>query len=104
RNPAPGGLLGGVIYRVLALRRGITGRGARFSPHRRRGAAMAGAGGVQMDGPLVPFAAGFGESLAAAGYSQGWARQLMDLMAEVSHWLGAGGLRARDLTGEVVGE
>ena len=28
----------------------------------------------------------------------------MGLMAEVSQWLGAGGLQARDLTREVVGE
>lgn len=65
---------------------------------------MAGACGTQMDGPLAPFAAGFGESLAAAGYSQERVRQLMGLMAEVSHWLGAGGLRASDLTGEVFDE
>lgn len=60
--------------------------------------------GTQMDGPLAPFAAGFGELLAAAGYSQERVRQLMGLMAEVSHWLGAGGLRASDLTGEVFDE
>ena len=65
---------------------------------------MAGACGLQMDGPLAPLAAGFEESLAAVGYSQERVRQLMDLLAEVSHWLGAGGLCANDLTGEVVDE
>lgn len=65
---------------------------------------MAGVGGVQMDGPLVPFAAGFRKSLADEGFSRYWARHLMNLMAEVSHWLAAAGLRAGDLTGEVVDE
>ena len=65
---------------------------------------MAGACGLQMDGPLAPLAAGFEESLAAVGYSQERVRLLMDLLAEVSLWLGAGGLCANDLTGEVVDE
>jgi integrase/recombinase XerD len=65
---------------------------------------MAGECGIQMDGPLASFAAGFEESLAAAGYSRERARLLMDLMAEVSHWLGSFGLRTSDLTGEVIDE
>jgi integrase/recombinase XerD len=65
---------------------------------------MAGTCGVQMDGPLAPFAAGLRASLIAAGYSQARARLLIGLTAEVSHWLGAGGLQAGDLTGEVIDE
>ena len=63
---------------------------------------MTGVCGVQMDGPLAPFTAGFGEWLVVKGYSNERARQLTGLAAEVSHWLGAGGLRADDLTGEVI--
>ena len=48
---------------------------------------------------MAPFAAGFEEALVAEGYSKEWARQLMGLAAEVSHWLGEGGLGAVDLTG-----
>ena len=65
---------------------------------------MTAAGVVHMDGPLVPFAAGFEELLVIVGYSPRRAQLLMDLMAELSHWLGAGGLGARDLTGKVVDE
>ena len=65
---------------------------------------MTGTCDVQVDGPLAPLAAGLGESLVAAGYSQQRARLLIGLTAEVSHWLGAGGLEAGDLTGEVIDE
>jgi site-specific recombinase XerD len=57
-----------------------------------------------MHGPLAQFADGFAEALVAEGYSKERARLLMGLMAEVSHWLGGGGLRAGDLTGEVIDE
>lgn len=60
--------------------------------------------GLPMDGPLAPFAAGLGESLVGAGYSQQQTRRLVGLTAEVSHWLGAGGLQAGDLTVQVIGE
>jgi len=53
---------------------------------------------------LAPFAAGFEEALVAEGYSQQWARHVMGLAAEVSHWLGEGGREAGDLTGEVIRE
>ncbi len=60
--------------------------------------------GVQVEGPLAPFAAGFEGALLAQGYSRDRARQLIGLAAEVSHWLGESGLGASDLTGEVIGE
>lgn len=63
-----------------------------------------GACGVRIEGPLAAFAAGFEEALVADGYSKNWARQLMELAAEVSGWLGEAGLGAGDLTGEVIGE
>ena len=44
------------------------------------------------------------EPAPADGYSKNWARQLMELAAEVSGWLGEAGLGAGDLTGEVMGE
>jgi len=59
---------------------------------------------VGVEGPLAPFAVGFEEVLVAEGYSKEWARQLMGLVAELSHWLGEGGLGAGDLTGEVIRE
>jgi integrase/recombinase XerD len=65
---------------------------------------MAGAGGVQMGGPLAPFATGLEQSLVDSGFSRCWARHLMNLMTEVSRWLAAGGLGARDLTTEVLDE
>jgi integrase/recombinase XerD len=60
--------------------------------------------GLQVDGPLAPFAAGLAEALVADGYSKERARLLIGLTAEVSHWLEAGGRRAGDLSGEVVEE
>ena len=65
---------------------------------------MTGTFGVGVEGPLAPFAAGIEEALVAEGYSKQWARQLMGLAAEVSHWLAEGGLGAVDLTGEVIRE
>ena len=65
---------------------------------------MTGACGVQMEGPLAPFAAGLGEALVADGYSRERARLLVGLTAEVSDWLEANGLGAGDLNGEVVDE
>ena len=65
---------------------------------------MTGTFGVGVEGPLAPFAAGFEEALVAEGYSKQWARHVMGLAAEVSHWLGEGGLGAVDLTGEVIRE
>ena len=50
--------------------------------------------GVQVEGPLAPFAAGFEGALLAQGYSRDRARQLIGLAAEVSHWLGESGLGA----------
>ena len=55
---------------------------------------MSGVCRVWVDGPLAPFAAGFEAKLLAEGYSQDWARRLMGLTEEVSHWLGQGGLGA----------
>ena len=60
--------------------------------------------GVQVEGPLAPFAAGFEGALLAQGYSRDRARQLIGLAAEVSHWLGESGLGASDLTGEIISE
>lgn len=65
---------------------------------------MAGTCGVQVDGPLAPFAAGLRASLVADGYSQQQARRLISFTAEVSQWLSARGLQAGDLTGEVIDE
>jgi integrase/recombinase XerD len=65
---------------------------------------MASVCGVEVDGPLAPFASGLGSALAAEGYSRQRARELMGLSAEVSRWLGAGGLGAGALSGEVVDE
>jgi integrase/recombinase XerD len=65
---------------------------------------MTSASVVRVDGPLAPFAASFEEALAGDGYSKQWARQLMRLTAEVSQWLGDGGLVAGDLAGEVIDE
>jgi hypothetical protein len=48
---------------------------------------------------LAAFAAGFEGLLVAEGYSRDWKRQVMRLTAEVSHWLGQGGLGAGELTG-----
>jgi site-specific recombinase XerD len=53
---------------------------------------------------LAPFATGFEEALAAEGYSKKWAQQLMGLTADLSRWLGEGGLGAGDLAGEVIDE
>lgn len=60
--------------------------------------------GVQVGGPLAQFAAGLREALVADGYSKEQARLLIGLTAELSHWLDVGGLRAGDLTGEVIDE
>ena len=65
---------------------------------------MTRASGVRVDGPLAPFAASFEEALAGDGYSKQWAGQLMGLTAEVSQWLGEGGLVAGNLAGEVIDE
>jgi integrase len=59
-------------------------------------------GGVQIAGPLAQFAAGLEEALVADGYSEQRARLLLRLAAELSHWLEAEGLRAGDLTEEVI--
>ncbi len=58
--------------------------------------------GVEVDGPLVPFVGGLGAALVAEGYSGQQAGLLIGLMAEVSRWLGVGGLGAGDLTGEAI--
>ncbi|MHB1555769.1 MAG: tyrosine-type recombinase/integrase [Acidimicrobiales bacterium] len=63
---------------------------------------MSGACVRQVDGPLAPFAAELREALIASGYSTQRARQLMGLMDEASQWLGAGGMDADGLTGEVI--
>lgn len=63
---------------------------------------MCGACVRQVGGPLAPFAAELGEVLIASGYSTQRARQLIGLMAEVSQWLGAEGVDAEGLTGEVI--
>ena len=65
---------------------------------------MTGACGVEMNGPLAPFAGGAEEALASEGYSRQRARLLVGLMAEVSEWLGVGGLRVGDLSWEVIDE
>lgn len=65
---------------------------------------MTGASGVQMDGPLAPFADRLGAALVADGYSKQRARLLIGLTAEVSHWLEASSRRVGDLNGEVIDE
>ena len=65
---------------------------------------MTGACGVEMNGPLAPFAGGAEEALASEGYSRQRARLLVGLMAEVSEWLGVGGLRVGEMSWEVIDE
>ena len=63
---------------------------------------MTGVCGMQIAGPLAQFAAGLEEALVADGYSKQRERLLIGLASEVSHWLEAEGLRAGDLTEEVI--
>ena len=65
---------------------------------------MAGVSGVRVDGPLAPFAVGFGVVLVAEGYAKQQAQRLMGLTAEVSSWLAERDLRVSDLTDEVIDE
>ena len=59
---------------------------------------------VRVDGPLGPFRDGVLETLAASGYSQDRAVQLVRLMAHLSRWLDDNGLGLGDLTSEAVEE
>ncbi len=65
---------------------------------------MAGECRVRVDGPLAGFATGFEGLLVARGYSRDWRRQLIGLTAELSRWLGQGGLGAGELTEEMIYE
>ena len=53
-----------------------------------------------LTGPLVPYVAGFRESLAEQGYSSHSIRSHVLLMGHVSRWLASEGLAASDLSGE----
>ena len=53
-----------------------------------------------LTGPLVPYVAGFRESLAEQGYSSHSVRCHVLLMGHVSRWLASEGLAASDLSGE----
>ena len=53
-----------------------------------------------LTGPLVPYVAGFRESLAVRGYSSHSIRSHVLLMGHVSRWLASEGLAASDLSGE----
>jgi len=58
--------------------------------------------GLEVAGPLEPFADGFAGMLESEGYAFGGARQLVLLLAHLSRWLEEQGLGAGDLTAEVV--
>jgi integrase/recombinase XerD len=55
---------------------------------------------VRVTGPLAPFASAFRARLRDSGYTPLSAVNMMRLMAHLSRWLEANGLRAADLTGE----
>jgi integrase len=57
---------------------------------------------VRVDGPLAPYAVGFGESLVQQGYSQWTAIAHLQFMECVSRWLAARGMDAAGLTDTVV--
>lgn len=57
---------------------------------------------VRVDGPLAPYAVGFGESLVQQGYSQWTTIAHLQLMECVSRWLAARGMDAAGLTDTVV--
>jgi integrase/recombinase XerD len=59
---------------------------------------------VRVDGPLERFREGIKAALAAQGYSDGRAGQLMLLVTHLSRWLAERGLDAGDLSVEVVTE
>lgn len=63
---------------------------------------MAAQCGVEVDGPMSPFASGIEEVLLAEGYLDDSARELMRLVADVSRWLAQRGLVVGDLTAEVI--
>jgi integrase/recombinase XerD len=60
--------------------------------------------GVEVDGPLAPFAAGIEEVLLAEGYLEASARELMRFLADLSSWLGGRGLGVTDLRAPVLEE
>jgi integrase/recombinase XerD len=53
---------------------------------------------VRVSGPLLPFAAGFGEDLAGQGYRPDAVCGHLQLLAHVSRWLAAQGLGVEELT------
>ena len=57
---------------------------------------------VRMSGPLTTYLPGFRAELAGQGYQPGSARTQLELMAQVSRWLGVEGLTAEDLDAERV--
>ncbi len=57
---------------------------------------------VRVEGPLAPYAAGFGAYLLGRGYAPCSAEEQLRLMAHLSRWLAEQGLGAGVLTAEVV--
>jgi integrase/recombinase XerD len=67
-----------------------------------RSRAVAGVCGVEVGGPLAPFAAGIEDVLLAQGYLDKSARTLMTLVAELSGWLDERDLAVGDLSGQMI--
>src|SRR5262245_49860827 len=59
---------------------------------------------VQVGGPLALYAGGFRVELGECGYASSSAAGLLQLMAQLSRWLGERGLDGTDLTPAVVEE
>jgi integrase/recombinase XerD len=59
---------------------------------------------VRVGGPLAPYADGFREGLAARGYASSSAAGLLQVMAQLSRWLGEHGRDGHDLRPDVVQE
>ena len=57
---------------------------------------------VRFTGPLASFAPGLAEELVAQGYTRTSAVTQLQLAADLSRWLGAGGMEPADLNGPVV--
>jgi integrase/recombinase XerD len=63
---------------------------------------MSGSFGVRVSGPLEELAEGFAMELAGLGYSPRGGEGQLRLMAHLSRWMSAQGLRAGDLSADVV--
>jgi integrase/recombinase XerD len=59
---------------------------------------------VRVNGPLARYAGGFRTELAAHGYAPSSAAGLLQLMAQLSRWLGEQGMDGHDLRSDVVQE